>query len=101
MIVVADTSPLNYLIRIDKISILESLYSEILIPHAVLDEMLSKKAPNAVRIWAQDLPHWVVLLSPTKVLVSAIVELDPGETEAIALAIETRADWLLIDDAAG
>jgi predicted nucleic acid-binding protein len=48
MIVVADTSPINYLILIDQIAILEALYGRILIPHAVLDEMLNPKAPSSV-----------------------------------------------------
>ena len=56
MIVVADTAPLNYLIRIDKIGIIESLYRTILIPHAVVDEMLARKAPQRVRAWAQNRP---------------------------------------------
>jgi predicted nucleic acid-binding protein len=37
MIVVADTSPLNYLILIDQASLLNSLFGEVLIPNAVLD----------------------------------------------------------------
>jgi predicted nucleic acid-binding protein len=99
MIVVADTSPLNYLILIEQIELLEILYSRVLIPHAVLDETLSPAAPPAVRIWARNPPAWLELLSPSKLVV--IPELDPGETEAILLAEELRADWLLIDDLAG
>ena len=101
MIVVADTSPLNYFIRIEKISIIEALYGKILIPHAVVDEMLARKAPAPVRAWAQHLPHWVEILSPTKILIGSVSGLDPGETEAIAIALEVHAEWLLIDDAAG
>jgi hypothetical protein len=41
MIVVADTSPLNYLILIEQIHLLELLYGRVLVPHAVLDELLS------------------------------------------------------------
>ncbi len=40
MIVVADTAPLNYLILIGHVDILESLYGEVVIPPAVQDEML-------------------------------------------------------------
>jgi len=45
MIVVADTSPLNYLTLLGRIDI---LYGRIVIPHAVHDEMLSLKAPASV-----------------------------------------------------
>jgi predicted nucleic acid-binding protein len=101
MIVVADTSPINYLILIDQIGILEVLYGRILIPHAVHEEMLSLKAPSSVRAWSKNPPHWLEILSPSTTLNSPVARLDRGETEAIALAEELNADWLLIDEAAG
>ena len=101
MIVVADTSPLNYLILIDRISILETLYTRILVPHAVHDELLRSKAPAAVRAWAINPPVWVELLSPSTTPTVLLAKLDLGEAEAIALAEQLRADWLLIDEADG
>ncbi len=101
MIVVADTTPINYLILIDQIAILEVLYGRILIPHAVLEEMLNPKAPPSVREWAKNPPSWLELLSPSTSLQPQPPKLDRGETEAIALAEELSADWLLIDEAAG
>ncbi len=101
MIVAADTSPLNYLILIDQISILETLYSRILVPHAVHDELVRSKAPAAVRAWALNPPNWLELLSPSTVPTRLLSKLDLGEAEAIALAEELRADWLLIDEAEG
>ncbi|MES2394133.1 MAG: DUF3368 domain-containing protein [Acidobacteriota bacterium] len=101
MIVVADTSPLNYLIRLGHVGALEVLYGRIIIPHAVHDEMLSLKAPPVVRAWALNPPSWLELLSPSTVPKIALPKLDPGETEALALAEELNADWLLIDDEEG
>jgi len=101
MIVVADTSPINYLILIDQIAILEVLYGRILIPHAVHEEMLSLKAPSSVRAWAKNPPRWLEILSPSTGLNPPVARLDRGETEAIALAEELHVDWLLIDEAAG
>jgi predicted nucleic acid-binding protein len=101
MIVVADTSPLNYLILIDQIAVLEVLYGRILVPHGVYDEMLSPKAPPSVRAWAKNPPHWLELLSPSTGLHPPVARLDRGETEAIALAEELHSDWLLIDELAG
>lgn len=101
MIVVADTSPINYLILIDQIAIIETLYGRILIPHAVHEELLSLKAPSNVRAWAKDPPHWLEILSPSTGLHPPVARLDRGETEAIALAEELHADWLLIDETAG
>jgi predicted nucleic acid-binding protein len=101
MIVVADTSPLNYLILLGRIDVLEVLYGRILIPHAVHDEMLSPKAPESVRAWAISPPEWLNTVSPSVTSVTPLPRLDRGETEAIALAGELSADWLLIDEAAG
>ncbi|MGD0796482.1 MAG: hypothetical protein ABR910_02055 [Acidobacteriaceae bacterium] len=97
----ADTSPINYLILIDQIAVLEALYGRILIPHAVHEEMLSLKAPAAVRAWSKDPPLWLEILSPSTSLHPPVARLDRGETDAIALAEELNADWLLIDEAAG
>jgi len=39
MIVVADTSPLNYLIRLGRPYVLREIYGRVLVPRAVLVEM--------------------------------------------------------------
>jgi predicted nucleic acid-binding protein len=101
MIVVADTSPLNYLILLNQISLLPDLYGRILIPHAVHDELLDAGAPEVVRSWARNPPEWLELLSPSVIPDQISRTLDPGEAEAIALAQELHADWLLIDEADG
>jgi predicted nucleic acid-binding protein len=45
MIVVADSSPLHYLILIEQVGLLRQLYSEVVTPEAVLAE-LSRPAMN-------------------------------------------------------
>lgn len=49
MIVVADTSPLNYLIQIESDELLPRLYGRIVIPAGVLEELKHPSAPPAVR----------------------------------------------------
>jgi predicted nucleic acid-binding protein len=49
MIVVADTSPINYLILIDEIDILAKMYGTAVIPHAVREELLRPSASEVVR----------------------------------------------------
>jgi predicted nucleic acid-binding protein len=39
MIIVSDTVPLRYLVYIDEVDILETLFTKILIPQAVFDDM--------------------------------------------------------------
>lgn len=99
MVVVADTSPINYLVLIGQIDLLTGLYARILIPPAVLAELKHPLAPKPVRDWACDTPKWLEVLSPKDSL--TLAQLDLGETEAIALATEMHAEVLLIDEQAG
>ncbi len=59
MIVVADTSPLNYFVQIGCESVLSSLYQRVLIPPSVLDELGHAGAPKIVGEWLLDLPRWI------------------------------------------
>lgn len=99
MVVVADTSPINYLVLIAQIDLLAELYTRILIPPAVLAELKHTLAPKPVRDWADNPPRWLEVLSPKNSLI--LPELDLGETEAIALATEVHAAVVLIDEQAG
>ena len=101
MIVVADTSPLNYLIRIGQADILKSIYGSVVAPPAVLVEMQHSEAPDEVRSWAAAPPRWLQEIPVQRVDESLPVELGAGEREAISLAMELRADVLLIDEYAG
>ena len=99
MVVVADTSPINYLVLIAQIDLLARLYKRILIPPTVLAELKHPLAPKPVRDWAENPPRWLEVLSPKSSLI--LPKLDLGETEAIALATEVHADVVLIDEQAG
>jgi predicted nucleic acid-binding protein len=99
IVVVADTSPINYLILIGKVELLNQLYKRILLPPAVLAELKHPLSPKPVHDWAVNTPAWVDVVSPKTSLIG--VQLDSGESEAIALAAEVHADVLLIDEQAG
>lgn len=101
MIVVADTSPLNYLIRLGQANILQQLYGRVLVPRAVLEEMQHPGAPDEVRAWANAVPSWLEAIKPRQIDPTLRLELGAGEREAISLAIEVNADVLLIDEQAG
>jgi predicted nucleic acid-binding protein len=47
MIVIADTSPINYLLLIDQIDLLPRLFQKIVIPEVVRDEMIAPGAPRS------------------------------------------------------
>jgi len=99
MVVVADTSPINYLVLIAKIDLLPRLYTRILIPPAVLAELKHPVAPTPVRDWAHNAPRWLEVLNPKSSLI--LPKLDLGESEAIALATEVNAEAVLIDEQEG
>ena len=94
MIVVADTGPVNYLVRLGYVTLLRELYERVLLPAAVHAELMHEGSPTTVREWAAGLPVWVEVRS-AKVAGDAFVMLDPGEREAIILAMELSATVLM------
>ena len=61
MIVVSDTSPINYLILIDFACILPSLFQQVRIPQQVFQELSSPKAPKKVRDWIGNPLDWLTV----------------------------------------
>lgn len=96
MIVVSDTSPINYLVLLTAIDVLPQLFQRVFIPPAVLTELQRQATPSQVREWASQLPDWVEIRAPAAVDLS--LKLDPGEIEAIALASEVLDSTLLVDE---
>jgi predicted nucleic acid-binding protein len=98
VIVVADTSPLRYLILIEHDHILPALYGRVLAPPAVMEELAREQTPDIVRQRLANRPEWLIIQTPTKPVAVQRSGLGPGEAAAIALALEQSADALLIDD---
>jgi predicted nucleic acid-binding protein len=101
-VVISDTSPLNYLVMIGEIEILQRLYDRVLIPFEVLAELEDSGTPPQVLQWVRARPDW---LEVRKVDIphdeTALNQLDDGERAAILLAQPESDVLLLIDDAAG
>ncbi len=94
MIVVSDTSPLTALLTVQQIDLLTRIFGEVVIPAAVQTELLRAHAI---------LPDWLKVRpvgNQTKVQ-TYLLKVDLGEAEAIALAEELQADYLLIDERKG
>ncbi len=99
MLIVSDTSPVLGLALIGHLDLLRQLYGSIVIPQAVHDEIVV--AGSAYRAGAEIARlDWVHVSKATQAIVIALLlrELDRGEAEAIALAIELKANLLLLDE---
>lgn len=100
-VVVADTSPLNYLLLIGEVELLQHMYGEVLIPDVVAAELSDPDAPPLVSAWALHLPSWIQV-RPTPASNEKFANVDEGERAAILLAeAQPHPVLLLIDDADG
>lgn len=97
MIVVSDASPLNVLIRIGHVEVLRELFGTVIIPPAVAAELTHSATPKVVRDWVAAGPDWLTIRAPKQIDPSLEIA-DLGEVEAISLALEIKADYLLADD---
>jgi predicted nucleic acid-binding protein len=90
MIVVADTGPLNYLILIEAVDLLEPLYERVVIPQTVAAEMKALGSPAAGSGWISSAPAWLEVV-PDPAVDGILADLDPGERAAIATAVLLNA----------
>jgi len=90
-LVVSDASPLIALQQIDELKLLRGLFGEVIIPPAVAREVA-----------ILSLPPWVKARSLQQPMAGDILHasLGAGESEAISLAQEIHANWLLLDERA-
>jgi predicted nucleic acid-binding protein len=101
IVVVADTSPLNYLIQINCDHVLPGLYERVFVPSAVVEELGHPRAVAAVRAWLTRVPSWLVVEQVAEAADARLARLDPGERQAIQLAKQEHADLLLMDEKLG
>ena len=102
MRVVSNTSPLSNLAIIGRLDFLKRRYETVRIPPAVARELSALSHPAAKdRLTAALAEGWLVIESPSSTRPTLPFSLDPGETEAIALALATKADVLLMDEKRG
>jgi predicted nucleic acid-binding protein len=96
LIVVSDTSPILNLAAIGRADLLAEVYGTVLIPPAVATELRRHGFQTPGAGWLEVKP-----LGDEALVRRLRANLDAGESEAIALALEQRADRLLIDERRG
>lgn len=101
-IIVSDTSCIGYLIQINLLNLLQIIYGEIIIPQAVYDEIQNLKFNERSSFKFQS-ADWIKIYPATNLSNVKKYQhiLDKGELEAISIAIDLKADLLILDEKLG
>ncbi|MCX6199787.1 MAG: DUF3368 domain-containing protein [Bacteroidetes bacterium] len=99
MIVVSDTSPITNLLQVRQLHLLQKLFGSVIITpqvYAELSELEFQKTEIGKLKWISvSEPHNISLIHDLE------KRIDIGEASSIALAIELKADYLLMDEHKG
>lgn len=98
--IVCDTGPLNYLIQIECIDVVGTLFKPVLLPDSCHRELFDMMAPEPVRQWASELPEWVNIPCCERSSGGPYRGLSLADSDVLAIAAETNS-VLLMDDLAG
>lgn len=101
MIIICDNSPLSALLAVGKLDLLMEIYGVVHIPEAVLEE-INVLEKQGIDISTITQASWIQVHQVTQDF--GIVfppKFHRGEIEAMLLALELKADWLIIDEHEG
>jgi hypothetical protein len=104
VIIVSDTSPIANLIVVDSVDLLPQLFGSIIIPDVVYQELLAngENHPVTQTVMIVDWLNVRAVHDRSQVMIlERDRRLDPGEANAIVLALELKATQLLIDERVG
>jgi uncharacterized protein len=90
--IVSNSSCLIILLRLERLDLLRKMYGKITIPGSVKKEVFKRKKA----------PDWIDVVEISQPVAYEILEktLGQGESEAITLCLEAKADLLILDDLA-
>ena len=95
--IISNTTPIISLLKLNRLELLQKLYSGIYIPTAVYKEIEAGKSKG----YYKDLSKvdWINIIEiQDKQAVKYFLDLDAGEAEAIVLATELDADLIILDE---
>jgi predicted nucleic acid-binding protein len=101
MLVVSNTSPVLNLAIVGHLGPLQQQFGQVWLPQAVTEELrIEQDLPGSTTVGIAQRAGWLLNERVTDPVRVAILrrDLDEGEAEAIALALQKRADWLLLDE---
>jgi uncharacterized protein len=97
--VVSNSSPIIHLAKIGHLDLLQDFFGELIIAEAVYEECMTE-GQDRPEVSIIEQASWLrVVPVANQNLVSLLKsEIDRGEAESIALALETQASLILLDD---
>ncbi len=104
MLVVSNTSPILNLAIIGQLELIHQQFGQVQIPLAVLAELkVLEDRPGSKEIQAAVDTGWIAVQEVSSQLSVQLLQqvLDRGESEAITLAIDLKADRILLDERDG
>ncbi len=104
-LVISDSSTLIHMASIDQFRLLKSFFGRVTIPPTVWREVVEQggSRAGAHEVHQARQAGWIEVVAPTNIIVLQLLkrELDDGEAEVIALALERQAALILIDESEG
>lgn len=104
MIVISDTTPIISLLKANRLDLLRKLYGKVLIPNAVYKELTENITFAKEAKIIKDIDYLTVVAVENEKSVSVlrnVTGLDAGESEALIMYDEQKADLLLMDEHKG
>jgi len=96
--VICNTSPMQYLHQLELLHILPKLAGQIIVPEAVITE-LQVGRELGLNLPAPSKFDWVTVRKPSSFsALNLVINLGPGETEVLMLALESSDPLVILDD---
>jgi hypothetical protein len=83
---------MRYLVFLGYETILRNLFTHLIVPPAVVNELQHAKTPARVRAWMASPPPWLEIRRPVLSPDPILMHLGAGERETLLLAQERLAD---------
>jgi predicted nucleic acid-binding protein len=99
--VISNTSPLLYLHQIGQLDLLLKIYGRVVIPPAVRRELRTGAERGFSTPDVDQIPWLGVRVLTDMTLLPMVIDLGPGEAEAIGLALASPRHLLILDDSLG
>ncbi len=96
--IICNTSPLQYLHQLGRLNVLQRLAGVLIVPTAVAAE-LAEGRQRGVDVPDPGALPWITLREPrSQAVLPLMIDLGPGETAVLALALESRDAVVILDD---